>query len=342
MTTTTAAAKIPAGLTAFTTDVTFKPLISVSTWTATNSSFASQLTTWVDKVEVTLVGQPDAAKEPAKTMNTWATTNATAISGQSLAAELKVSSWAIVVDVTTKAGSLASTALSQYNQAIYRSTDTCYNTTVKNTETANAPALGVAGDTWAIQISTGSTYIPPAIRSGAYVSVKQTTLLDQSSALEEKSWAVTASPVLASWETIKADQAFTWAASESKCDEAKWASATACKGLGGVWGANTNTWAASTAKGTHRYFHWLADSVTDKTKNLAIEDKDVVNVVVIESRAFVYEAGTDTVDRVKNCLVASGKTRFGLATKQYVKGSGATSTILGASALIAGVLASLF
>ena len=117
MTTTTAAAKIPAGLTAFTTDVTFKPLISVSTWTATNSSFASQLTTWVDKVEVTLVGQPDAAKEPAKTMNTWATTNATAITAAGLTVELKVSSWAILVDVTTKA-SIFSNSLSLYAQAI--------------------------------------------------------------------------------------------------------------------------------------------------------------------------------------------------------------------------------
>ena len=63
---------------------------------------------------------------------------------------------------------------------------------------------------------------------------------------------------------------------------------------------------------------------------------------MIESRAYVYEAGADTADRVKNCLVSSGKTRFGLATKTYAKGSGATSTILGASALIAGVLASLF
>jgi len=60
MTTAATAAKIPAGPTTFATDVTFKPLISVSTWTDANSSFASQLTTWVDKVEVTLVGQPDA------------------------------------------------------------------------------------------------------------------------------------------------------------------------------------------------------------------------------------------------------------------------------------------
>jgi hypothetical protein len=145
---------------------------------------------------------------------------------------------------------------------------------------------------------------------------------------------VTASPVIAKWDTYVATT-FTFGA-ERLCDETKWASAIACRGFGGVWGINANTW-ATTAKGSHRYFHWLADSVTDKTKNLTVEDKDVVNVVVIESRALIYDAAAGT-----KCAANSGLTTFGLATKTYAKGSGATSTILGASALIAGVLASLF
>ena len=119
--TTTTTAKIPAGPTSWSSDVKPVAFLATGTWTATNSSFASQTTTWVDKVEVFLVGQPDAAKEPAKTMNTWATTHATAITAAGLTAELKVSSWAILVDVTTKAGANANTtALSLYNQAIYR------------------------------------------------------------------------------------------------------------------------------------------------------------------------------------------------------------------------------
>jgi lysozyme family protein len=60
---------------------------------------------------------------------------------------------------------------------------------------------------------------------------------------------------------------------------------------------------------------------------------------VIESFAYVFSTAGGNV---KNCLASSGKTNFGLATKTYAKGSGATSTILGASALIVGVLASLF
>ena len=168
---TTTATKIPAAPATFTTDVALKSFISVSTWTATNSSFTNQLTNWIEKVDVTLVGQPDANKEPAKTMNTWATTNASAISSQNLTNELKVSSWAIVVDVTTK-------SVTTYNQAIYRdSSDNCFNTidagTALTPANANAPAIGTAGDTWAIQISTGSTYLPAAIRSGNYVTTKQ-------------------------------------------------------------------------------------------------------------------------------------------------------------------------
>ena len=80
------AAKIPTGPTSFSTDVTLKTLLELKTWSATNSNFAGLASTWVDSVTVSLVGQADASKEPAKTMNTWYTTNQTAITGQSLTA----------------------------------------------------------------------------------------------------------------------------------------------------------------------------------------------------------------------------------------------------------------
>ena len=137
-----------------------------------------------------------------------------------------------------------------------------------------------------------------------------------------------------------ADLTFTFAASETKCDDAKWASASACEGFNGQWGANDNTWAKDTTGGTHRYYHWLADAST-ATDIFSIEDKAVVNVLVIEAHADVYS----TTDSVKSCstLSRNGKTYYATATATYAKNSnGATSTILGASALIAGVLASLF
>lgn len=78
------AAKIPTGPTSFSTDVTLKTLLELKTWSATNSNFSGLSSTWVESVTVSLVGQADASKEPAKTMNTWYTTNQTAISGQTL------------------------------------------------------------------------------------------------------------------------------------------------------------------------------------------------------------------------------------------------------------------
>ena len=104
-----------------------------------------------------------------------------------------------------------------------------------------------------------------------------------------------------------------------------------------MWGNNANTWAVGTTAGTHRFFHWLADGATDKSVLFAIEDGDTVNVVAIEMEAKAFNAaGTGAT----SCTAAA--TTYGLATMKYVKGSGASSTILGASALIAGVLASLF
>jgi hypothetical protein len=139
-----------------------------------------------------------------------------------------------------------------------------------------------------------------------------------------------------------ADLTFTFAASETKCDDAKWASASACEGFNGQWGANDNTWAKDTTGGTHRYYHWLADAST-ATDIFSIEDKAVVNVLVIEAHADVYS--TTANENAKSCstLSRNGKTYYATATATYAKNSnGATSTILGASALIAGVLASLF
>ena len=81
---TAAATKIPTGPTSFSTDVTLKSLLELKTWSATNANFKDLTSTWVESVTVSLVGQADASKEPAKTMNTCLTTNQTAITGQSL------------------------------------------------------------------------------------------------------------------------------------------------------------------------------------------------------------------------------------------------------------------
>jgi hypothetical protein len=66
--------------------------LASGTLTANNSNLAPKTNQWIYKVEVSLVCQRIAAKEPAKTMNNWATTNATAITAAGLTVELKVSS----------------------------------------------------------------------------------------------------------------------------------------------------------------------------------------------------------------------------------------------------------
>jgi hypothetical protein len=143
----------------------------------------------------------------------------------------------------------------------------------------------------------------------------------------------------ADFSKIDAAQSFTFG-TETKCDETKWASATACKGFGGVWGTNSNTWAVGTTAGTHRYYHWLADAATSFGDILSIEDKAVVNVLLVENHADVYDA---TPANKCSTTAPNGQTYHATGTATYTKGSnGATSTILGASALIAGVLASLF
>lgn len=142
----------------------------------------------------------------------------------------------------------------------------------------------------------------------------------------------------ADFSKIDADQSFTFSV-EFTCDETKWASATACKGFNGVWGTNSNTWAVGTTGGTHRYYHWLADNATSLGGIFSIEDKDKVNVLLIENHADVYDANT-----ANKCssTAPNGMTYHATGTATYSNANGATSTILGASALIAGVLASLF
>lgn len=91
---------VPAGLAAYpdatpTANLAWAP--SATTWTNyvkdVNPAFFA-------KVDVAVVGQSDAQKEPAKTMNAWWTTNQQKIKDAGFAGDaLKVSSWAMIVDI---------------------------------------------------------------------------------------------------------------------------------------------------------------------------------------------------------------------------------------------------
>jgi hypothetical protein len=351
----TTTATIPAGPTTYALDSSVTSLTytveTPSAWTSTNSNFTSQTTTWITSVKVALVGQSDSAKEPAKTMNSWYSTNTSAITANSLTTELKVSSWALIVDVATKALTANATALSAYNQATNKDANGNCLQNAAGTPAANSglPVVGNFGDSWAVAINlptTSGAKQPDVIRSGSQVSAVGTTTPSaaQTSALVEESWTGAFATALTSYTDVSKNTAnvgFTFT-SKNTCDTKKWASATACFGFEGKWGKNANTFAVGTTAGTHRYFLWLADAATDKTKIVSIEDKDVINVAVIEAHANVYSTTAN-----QNTLSCSnqgrdGKTEYGVVTGTYTKGKGATSTILGASALVAGLIASLF
>ena len=352
----TTTATIPAGPTTYSLDSSVTSLTytveTPSTWTSTNSNFASQTTTWISSVKVALVGQSDSAKEPAKTMNSWYSTNTSAITANSLTTELKVSSWALIVDVATKAAATTgtATALSVYQPATNKDANGNCLENVAGAPAADRPVVGNAGDTWAIAINlptTSGAKQPDVIRSGSYISAVGTGTAGQAgatsqvAALAEESWTGSFATALTSYTDVSKNTAnvgFTFT-SKNTCDTKKWASATACFGFEGKWGKNTNTWAVNTTAGSHRYFLWLADAATDKTKIVSVEDKDVINLAVIEAHANVYKSGS-----TKSCDTANraGTTEYGVATGTYTKGKGATSTILGASALVAGLIASLF
>ena len=358
MTTTTAT--IPAGPATYSLDASVTSLTytveTPSAWTTTNSNFSSQSPTWITSVKVALVGQSDSAKEPAKTMNSWYSTNTSAITANSLTTELKVSSWALIVDVATKALTANATALSAYNQATNKDANGNCLQNAAGAPAANSglPVVGNFGDSWAIAINlptTSGAKQPDVIRSGSIVTAVGTAASGnvaaaaQTTGLAEESWTGSFATALTSYTDVSKNTAnvgFTFTAKNSSCDTKKWASATACLGFEGRWGKNANTFAVGTTAGTHRYFLWLADAATDKAKIVSVEDKDVINVAVIESHANVYSTTAN-----QNTLSCSnqgrdGKTEYGVATGTYTKGKGATSTILGASALVAGLIASLF
>ena len=88
---------------------------------------------------------------------------------------------------------------------------------------------------------------------------------------------------------------------------------------------------SATAKGGIRAWHFLAEKNADVTKNFQIEKDNKINWVIDEQN----EAWTSPGDLA--LPTKSDAHRYGTFTS-----TGATSTILGATAIIAGVVASMF
>lgn len=93
--------RIEPGLAAF-PNVILKPNYI---WTPSKANWTNYVQdvnpAFLSSVAISCVGQPDNSKEPAKTMSGWYTKNKDAITIAGFTGdELKVSSWAMVVDIT--------------------------------------------------------------------------------------------------------------------------------------------------------------------------------------------------------------------------------------------------
>jgi hypothetical protein len=93
--------KVPTGLAVY-PDAT---LTAALEWTPSKTTWTNYIKdvspAFFSKVDIAIAGQSDAQKEPAKTMNAWWTTNQQKIKDAGFTGDqLKVSSWAMIVDIT--------------------------------------------------------------------------------------------------------------------------------------------------------------------------------------------------------------------------------------------------
>lgn len=121
------------------------------------------------------------------------------------------------------------------------------------------------------------------------------------------------------------------------CDVTKWDSATACHGVDAPWAASAYVdyvavnGATPAVLGSFKAWHFLAEKNADTGKNFQIVKDDKVNWIVQEKYELIAGTGATTTNDSK-----VGHS-YGTFTS-----TGATSTIMGATAIIAGVVASMF
>jgi len=120
------------------------------------------------------------------------------------------------------------------------------------------------------------------------------------------------------------------------CDTTKWASATACNGITKPWafGTLTNYNAVGPVKGSLRAWHFLGDVGADITKVWSIEKDNVLNILLLE-----YIDKKQGAAAVGANWGSTGSYAWYVATYTV---KGATTTVLGTAALVAGVLTQFF
>ena len=139
--------------------------------------------------------------------------------------------------------------------------------------------------------------------------------------------------------TNAAVAAISWGTSATLCDATKWDTTTACNSVDLPWASTTyteyvapvNNGAAT--EGKVRAWHFLAEKNADVAKNFQIEKDNKINWIIEEK----YQLLTAGIAEANSANAPSAAHYYGTFTS-----TGATSTVLGATAIIAGVVASMF
>lgn len=268
MTTITKSATSP-----FVTTFTHPGLTATSTATAsiTPTDAMFKLTT---SFKIFVIGQSDAALEPTKSMSKWVTDTAAARKSGTVDASSNVSSFAIVVEVATKA---------VLNVDVYCSTtgSTQVNTTAAPLTTCT---VGQIGNSIGFYIGNGT--LTTTVISGFRVAKKTLTNGVASPAavatfgtiMESSTSSVAVPPT--DWKAAAnflATSKITFGTADT-CDTAKWDSATACYGVDKPW---AYTWldhvASPSAPGLLKAWHFLAEKNSDTAKNFQIVKDDKIN-----------------------------------------------------------------
>jgi len=241
---------------------------------------------------VYVVGQSDAAKEPTKGLATWISSSAALRKTNAVDVSSNVSSYAIIVDVTTKK------ALADY--PVYCGT----SGTTKNSNVAGTPStactVGATGSSLMFWFNNGTTTTTVINAFGLLNSVTKNgvaAVAAAGGAAAVVEVLATFGPVLQTWSAAitsgKTITAYATAQTDSKtqiltfttmltCDIAKWDSATACDGVDKPWAHNTFTDYVSTGTvaGSFKAWHFLAEKGADVAQNFQLEKDNKLNWIV--------------------------------------------------------------
>jgi hypothetical protein len=269
-----------------------KALTATTTATATYDTTSNTAFKLIDKFSLFVVGQMSAEEEPTKSMTKWSTDTAATRKTAAVDVSSNVSSYAIVVDVTTKL---------LLAQSVYcLSTDATPVPKAQTNDTTTpltGCVLGAIGNAFGFWINNGTTTTTTLNGFRVFHAVSKlgatgTPNVPAEFAIRKGTYAASlkSGATIASYATAPTSAGatiLTWETTAKECDTAKWDPATACYGVDLPWasGAFTDYNSVGPVKGSVRAWHFLAEKNADVTKNFQIEKDNKINWIIEESVA---------------------------------------------------------